>query len=101
MTTTENPLDVPTDAELRDHAEGVAEILITRGQTMVAAESCTGGWIAKTLTDIAGSSAWFECGVVAYSYEAKESLLGVQPQTLERTGAVSQETVTARASRSR
>jgi len=60
---------------------------------MVTAESCTGGWIAKTLTDIAGSSSWFECGVVAYSYEAKEALLGVQPQTLERTGAVSQETV--------
>src|SRR5690242_4208060 len=69
MTTTEtNPLDIPTDAALREHAESVAEILITRGQTMVAAESCTGGWIAKTLTDIAGSSAWFECGVVAYSY---------------------------------
>jgi nicotinamide-nucleotide amidase len=94
MTITEtNPVEIPTDADLREHAEGVAEILITRGQTMVAAESCTGGWIAKVLTDIAGSSAWFECGVVAYSYEAKESLLGVQPQTLERTGAVSQETV--------
>ncbi|MET0230135.1 MAG: CinA family protein [Rhodanobacteraceae bacterium] len=83
----------PDDATLRISAEAVAECLIARGQTMVAAESCTGGWIAKTLTDIAGSSAWFECGVVAYSYEAKESLLGVQPQTLERTGAVSQETV--------
>ncbi len=83
----------PDDATLRTYAEAVAECLIARGQTMVAAESCTGGWIAKTLTDIAGSSAWFECGVVAYSYEAKESLLGVQPQTLERTGAVSQETV--------
>ena len=94
MTTTEtNPLDIPTDDALRRGAESVAEILIARGQTMVAAESCTGGWIAKTLTDSAGSSAWFECGVVAYSYEAKESLLGVQPQTLERTGAVSQETV--------
>ena len=86
-------LAVPTDATLRAMAESVAECLIARGQTMVAAESCTGGWIAKTLTDIAGSSAWFECGVVAYSYEAKEALLGVQPQTLERTGAVSQETV--------
>ena len=83
----------PDDTTLRTYAEAVAECLIARGQTMVAAESCTGGWIAKTLTDIAGSSAWFECGVVAYSYEAKESLLGVQPQTLERTGAVSQETV--------
>jgi nicotinamide-nucleotide amidase len=93
MTTAETPLHSPTDDVLRRDAEAVAEILIARGQTMVAAESCTGGWIAKVLTDIAGSSAWFECGVVAYSYEAKESLLGVQPQTLERTGAVSQETV--------
>ena len=83
----------PDDATLRVHAEAVAECLIARGQTMVAAESCTGGWIAKTLTDIAGSSAWFECGVVAYSYEAKEALLGVRPETLERHGAVSRETV--------
>ena len=85
--------DIPDDATLLRHADAVATILIARGQSIVAAESCTGGWIAKTLTDIAGSSSWFECGVVAYSYEAKEALLGVQPQTLERTGAVSQETV--------
>lgn len=82
------------DARLLALGQAVADMLITRGQTIVAAESCTGGWIAKVLTDIAGSSTWFECGVVAYSYEAKEALLGVQPQTLERTGAVSQETVT-------
>ena len=82
-----------TDASLIAQARAVSEALLARGQTMVTAESCTGGWIAKVLTDIAGSSAWFECGVVAYSYEAKEALLGVSPQTLERTGAVSQETV--------
>src|SRR3954453_8893009 len=82
-----------TDADLHRLAETIATIFTQRGATLVTAESCTGGWIAKTLTDIAGSSAWFECGVVAYSYEAKESLLGVQPQTLERAGAVSQETV--------
>jgi nicotinamide-nucleotide amidase len=58
----------------------------------VTAESCTGGWIAKTLTDLPGSSAWFDAGVVTYSYEAKEALLGVNPRTLERTGAVSEET---------
>lgn len=81
------------DTELHALAQAVAECLLARGQTMVAAESCTGGWIAKVLTDIPGSSIWFECGVVAYSYEAKESLLGVRPETLERTGAVSQETV--------
>ena len=93
--TTAEMIDValPTDASLQAQAQAVAECLLARGQTMVTAESCTGGWIAKTLTDIAGSSSWFECGVVAYSYEAKEALLGVQPQTLERTGAVSQETV--------
>lgn len=71
----------------------VGELLLTRGLSVVAAESCTGGWIAKVLTDVPGSSNWFECGVVAYSYEAKEALLGVQSQTLERAGAVSQETV--------
>ena len=87
-------LEAADDAKLLVLAQGVAELLMARGLSIVAAESCTGGWIAKVLTDIAGSSTWFECGVVAYSYEAKEALLGVQPQTLERTGAVSQETVT-------
>ena len=85
--------DIVDDRALHELAQSIATIFSQRGATLVTAESCTGGWIAKTLTDIAGSSAWFECGVVAYSYEAKESLLGVQPQTLERTGAVSQETV--------
>ncbi|HOV58231.1 MAG TPA: CinA family protein [Rhodanobacteraceae bacterium] len=84
---------IPTDTELQALAERVAQSLQQRGQMLITAESCTGGWIAKTLTDIAGSSAWFEGGVVAYSYEAKEALLGVNPHTLERTGAVSQETV--------
>jgi len=82
-----------SDADLRVLAESVAQLLQTRGQMLITAESCTGGWIAKTMTDIAGCSAWFEGGVVAYSYEAKEALLGVNPHTLERTGAVSQETV--------
>lgn len=80
------------DADLHALAVTIAELLTTRGMSVVCAESCTGGWIAKTLTDIAGSSSWFECGVVAYSYQAKEALLGVQSATLERTGAVSQET---------
>jgi len=84
---------VPSDESLHAQATRLAELLQQRGQMLITAESCTGGWIAKTLTDIAGSSAWFEGGVVAYSYEAKEALLGVNPHTLERTGAVSQETV--------
>jgi nicotinamide-nucleotide amidase len=81
------------DAQLAALGASVGELLLTRGLSMVTAESCTGGWIAKVLTDVPGSSSWFECGVVAYSYEAKEALLGVQPQTLERAGAVSQEAV--------
>ena len=83
----------PEDHELHALAQAVAECLIARGQTLVAAESCTGGWIAKVLTDVPGSSTWFECGVVAYSYEAKEALLGVRPETLEHHGAVSREAV--------
>ena len=81
------------DRELHALAQTIATIFTQRGATLVTAESCTGGWIAKTLTDVAGSSAWFECGVVAYSYEAKEALLGVRPETLEHQGAVSRETV--------
>lgn len=88
-----SPSVAASDADLRVLAESVAQLLQQRGQMLITAESCTGGWIAKTMTDIAGCSAWFEGGVVAYSYEAKEALLGVNPHTLERTGAVSQETV--------
>lgn len=83
---------VPTDAELRVLAQAVAEELMSRHLMLVTAESCTGGWIAKTLTDLPGSSAWFEAGLVTYSYEAKQALLGVDPRTLEHTGAVSEET---------
>src|SRR6185437_266817 len=82
-----------SDTDLHALAQTIASIFLQRGATLVTAESCTGGWMAKTLTDIAGSSAWFECGVVAYSYEAKEALLGVRPETLEQNGAVSRETV--------
>ncbi len=83
----------PTDAELHAQAQQLAAVFITKRHVISAAESCTGGWIAKTLTDLAGSSAWFDCGMVAYSYEAKQAMLGVRPQTLEKEGAVSRETV--------
>lgn len=82
----------PGTAELQTLARDVADLLLAKHLTLATAESCTGGWIAKILTDIPGSSAWFEGGVVAYAYEAKESLLGVSPQTLEQHGAVSQAT---------
>ena len=58
---------------------------------IVTAESCTGGWVAKVLTDVEGSSDWFLGGVVAYSNALKQSLLGVLPSALARHGAVSEE----------
>jgi nicotinamide-nucleotide amidase len=82
-----------SDSELRQLAQQLGERLRDAREHLVTAESCTGGWIAKCMTDVAGSSDWFDCGMVAYSYEAKQALLGVRPQTLENFGAVSRETV--------
>ncbi|MEO6065363.1 MAG: CinA family protein [Lysobacterales bacterium] len=81
------------DASIAVLAERVGKILAAHHQMLVTAESCTGGWIAKTITDVGGSSAWFDCGLAAYSYEAKQALLGVRSETLLKHGAVSEETV--------
>jgi len=62
------------------------------GHMLVTAESCTGGWIAQAITAVAGSSDWFERGYVTYSNAAKQESLGVQADTLQRCGAVSEET---------
>ncbi|MBP6216582.1 MAG: CinA family protein [Luteimonas sp.] len=86
------PNSVPDDDVLRRLAVDLGERLRAGRHRLVSAESCTGGWIAKTVTDIAGSSEWFDCGMVVYSYEAKQAMLGVHPQTLETHGAVSRET---------
>ncbi len=66
-----------------------------RGLKIATAESCTGGWVAKVMTDLPGSSAVFECGFVTYSNEAKMTLLDVPQATLSRWGAVSEQTVVA------
>lgn len=63
-----------------------------QGALLVTAESCTGGWVSQAVTAIAGSSEWFERGFVVYSNAAKEELLGVRKATLQRFGAVSEET---------
>ncbi len=86
-----NTMRVPTDDALHALGQTVAEVLGERGLMLASAESCTGGWIAKVLTDISGSSAWFASGAVTYSNEAKQSLLGVTAATLARVGAVSGE----------
>ena len=69
----------------------VAKLLSARGRTLSVAESCTGGLLGHRLTEIPGSSRFFAGGVVAYSYEAKERLLKVDPDTLVMCGAVSKE----------
>ena len=84
---------IPTDAELDALSQATGARLLASRQMLVTAESCTGGWIAKAVTDVAGSSAWFDCGMAVYSYEAKQAMLGVNPHTLEMHGAVSRETV--------
>ncbi|STF88284.1 competence damage-inducible protein A [Escherichia coli] len=71
-----------TDSELMQLSEQVGQALKARGATVTTAESCTGGWVAKVITDIAGSSAWFERGFVTYSNEAKAQMIGVREETL-------------------
>jgi len=82
---------VGEDCETLD--ELVHKTLVERGLTLATVESCTGGNIARLLTAQAGASAYFKGGVVAYSNEVKESVLGVKHETLEAHGAVSEETV--------
>ena len=83
--------------ELSESAEvfskQLAHQLLQKGYRLVVAESCTGGWLAKVLTDLPGSSEWFDRGYVSYSNQAKQSMLGVCQQTLDRFGAVSPEIV--------
>jgi nicotinamide-nucleotide amidase len=74
-------------------AEGLVRELIERGRTVATAESCTGGWIAKALTDISGSSQCFGYGIVSYSNEAKQALLDVRGDSLAADGAVSEPVV--------
>ncbi|HEX4895337.1 MAG TPA: CinA family protein [Solimonas sp.] len=76
---------------------GIAERLLARGEWLAVAESCTGGGIAAALTDLAGSSTWFERGLVTYSNSAKTELLGVPATLIQQHGAVSAETARAMA----
>jgi nicotinamide-nucleotide amidase len=77
--------------------QALAKLMTDRGRRLVTAESCTGGWIAKLVTDQPGSSAWFERGFVTYSNAAKVEQLGVGEHILLDHGAVSAETVRAMA----
>ena len=90
-----------TDAELESLARRLGEALLARGWSAASAESCTGGWIAKAVTDVPGSSGWFGAGFVVYSNAAKTALLGVPPALIARHGAVSEPVVVALAEHAR
>jgi len=87
----------PDDAELADLAQRLGRALRSRNLRVATAESCTGGWIAKALTDVPGSSQWLEGGIVAYSNSAKSALLGVPAALIAAHGAVSEHVVRAMA----
>lgn len=86
----ETPAGLEHHAALSDLVADLARALTDRGWQIATAESCTGGLIAATCTDLAGSSAWFDRGVVTYSNQAKTDLLGVPPAMIEAHGAVSE-----------
>jgi len=74
-------------------AAQVGELLKSHGLMLATAESCTGGGVAQAITEVAGSSAWFERGFVTYSNLSKQQMLGVREATLRQHGAVSEMTV--------
>ena len=94
----EKMMSIVKEYLVSDEDEGlekvIGKILKAKGKTMGTAESCTGGYIAHLITAIPGSSVYYNGSVVSYSYDAKENILGVKKATLEKTGAVSEETVT-------
>jgi nicotinamide-nucleotide amidase len=81
------------DGELHQLAGLLNRRLAEKGLIMVSAESCTGGWIAKAMTDVPGSSGCFDRAFITYSNAAKQEMLGVGHDTLERHGAVSEAVV--------
>jgi nicotinamide-nucleotide amidase len=85
-------MDKISDAELFQFTSQVAQRLLDVNWRLSVAESCTGGWLAKCCTDLAGSSTWFERGFTTYSNQAKQDLLHVKESTILQYGAVSEQT---------
>ncbi len=79
--------------EQEPSAVALAELMLRSGLRLAVAESCTGGWLAKVVTDLAGSSAWLDRGFVTYSNASKQEMLGVRAETLAAQGAVSEPVV--------
>jgi nicotinamide-nucleotide amidase len=90
-------LPLVTDSDLMRLSVRLGQLLLTANARMATAESCTGGWIARCITDVPGSSQWFESGYVVYSNEAKQRDLGVEAAMIEHEGSVSEPVVRAMA----
>jgi nicotinamide-nucleotide amidase len=86
-------LDEFGDSALRALAERAGRLLLQSARRVATAESCTGGWVAKCLTDVPGSSQWFERGYVTYSNPAKQESVGVSAELISSFGAVSRPVV--------
>ncbi|MEX0603805.1 MAG: nicotinamide-nucleotide amidase [Marinobacter sp.] len=82
-----------SEAQLAEAGARLTDSLERKGLMITTAESCTGGWVAKVLTDRSGSSAYVHSGIVTYSNDAKHELLGVSEQSLAQHGAVSESVV--------
>ena len=95
MSSADRPRSVSDDQALARLADGLGRALRARGLVLAVAESCTGGWIAKLLTDIPGASDWFDSGYATYSNRAKTAALGVPADLLAIEGAVSEACVRA------
>jgi nicotinamide-nucleotide amidase len=93
-------IEVPwmSDSTLDVLAAEIGARFLMHGLVLASAESCTGGWVAQAVTSVSGSSEWFDRGFVTYSNAAKQEMLGVRGETLERFGAVSEETAREMAS---
>ena len=85
---------ITLEQKIDGYIDELSRILPSLNLVLTTAESCTGGWLAKYCTDRAGSSKWFDCGIVSYSNHSKQKLLNVQQDTLKNFGAVSRQTAT-------
>ncbi len=81
------------DKRLYQLAEQVGAALKSRALMLATAESCTGGWVGAAITAVPGSSDWYERGFITYAYVAKREMLGVKSKTLQKFGAVSEQTI--------
>jgi len=81
------------DKQLEALSLKIGNLLKSKELILATAESCTGGWVSKVITDISGCSHWFDRGFVTYTNQAKHEMLGVEMKTLEQFGAVSEQVV--------